>query len=112
MFTMSAQKNTGKEDGGDLRRMFPKLSENEYLLLKSLDALVSELEKDKRFRSELVEELAKRNSIKITVHCTGAVERSLKLIENCPECTASPHRAVRNVVVRMLQAAIEQSNGE
>lgn len=112
---MAAQpKGTPPEEEGGLRRMFPQLSDSEFAALKSLDPLVREIETDPQFRRELATALLQRGAITVRVECRSkVVVRALKKMElGAPESNASACRAVQNITIHLLNAAVEQANGK
>ena len=111
---MASANGKPKDDGDDIRRLFPQLSVSEFAALKCTDQLVKECELDPQFKRELAMALDQRGAITIRVECRNrVVYRALKLMElGAPECNASPNRAVQNIITHLLRAGPEQSNGE
>jgi len=110
-----------KNDDG-LRRIFPQLSDSEFAVLKCLDQLVKDFEKDQKFKKEFMHALSQRGAIRVRItfvrskeypHRHEVLELGFKRMEpGAPACNASVNRAIQHIMVHLGNAAVEQANGE
>jgi hypothetical protein len=106
----------------DIRRIFPQLSDGEFEVLKCLDRLIADFEKDPKFKKDFMHALSQRGSIRVRItfvrskeypHRHEILELGFKRMEpGAPACNASACRAVQNIMTHLGNAAVEQANGD